>query len=581
MLSLWALAVEHGEQAFAGRGEELEREAADATARAESLATAHATLAAQAQTLRAQLEEREAQLAAATIERARAQAERDAAVEAAQAAIAERDTVRTQGEEALRAAQAAHTRDLEELRAERVAQEAALRVEIDTASSCANSTPATSTSSTAISSTIPANIRCRGTSSAMGFGTTGTLTGVGQMLKLARPSVRIVAAEPANAAVLAGKPWNVHQIQGWAPDFVPSVLDASVIDELRPIDEVIAVLIFTGLSPDAHVCSHLDDAAPGWWESMVGPGKPIDTLHWYVVCVNSLGSCKGSTGPASINPATKQPYRLEFPALSVEDIADAAAFAVRALGIERLACVVGASMGAMTSLAFTARHAQLAPHLINISGATQAQPFAIAIRSLQREAIRSDPHWNDGLYDETYYPASGMALARKLGFITYRSAQEWNGRFGRATIDATVGGTATPFAMEFAVEGYLECQAHRFTSRFDPNAYLYLSRSIDWFDLGQTCGCSADQALAQLRVQSALVIGVESDFLFPPEQQRQIAQGLDAGTTNVTYLSLDSSVGHDAFLVDTARFGPHVAKYLASLLPQRSALPIAPQTTTA
>lgn len=172
-----------------------------------------------------------------------------------------------------------------------------------------------------------------------------------------------------------------------------------------------ALLIFTGLSPDAHVCSHPGNPAPGWWEWMVGPGKPIDTLHWHVICVNSLGSCKGSTGPASINPATKQPYRLEFPALSVEDIADAAAFAVRSLGIARLACVVGASMGAMTSLAFAARHVQLSPHLINISGSTHAQPFAIAIRSLQREAIQSDPHWTQGRYDDMHFPASGMALA--------------------------------------------------------------------------------------------------------------------------------------------------------------------------
>ncbi len=325
-----------------------------------------------------------------------------------------------------------------------------------------------------------------------------------------------------------------------------------------------AILIMTGLSPDAHVCSHADDPTPGWWEAMVGPGKPIDTHRWHVICVNALGSCKGSTGPASIDPVKREPYRLDFPELSIEDIADAAAFTVRTLGIERLACVIGASMGGMSSLALAARHPDLAHHLINISGAVHAQPFAIAIRSLQREAIQSDPHWNNGRYDEARYPARGMVMARKLGFLTYRSAQEWNSRFGRASLEVNFGGGAKPFGMEFAVEEYLECQARRFMLSFDPNAYLYLSRSIDWFDLGECCGCAADDALARLHLEAALVIGVETDILFPLAQQRQIATGLRAGGTEVTFLRLDSPAGHDAFLVDTERFGPPVAAFLSA-----------------
>ncbi|SEL61329.1 homoserine O-acetyltransferase [Roseateles sp. YR242] len=330
-----------------------------------------------------------------------------------------------------------------------------------------------------------------------------------------------------------------------------------------------AVLILTGLSPDAHVSAHADDPAPGWWEAMVGPGRPIDTDRWYVVCVNSLGSCKGSTGPASINPATGFPYGPDFPALSVEDIADAAAHTVRALGITELAAVVGASMGAMTSLALVGRHPGLARHLVNLSGAVHAQAFAIAVRALQREAIQADPDWQQGRYDARCFPLKGMLAARKLGLITYRSATEWNERFGRDRLDAAYTGTSAAgtdqLDMNFAVEGYLACHAHRFVRGFDPNAYLYLSRAIDGFDLGDQAGGDADAALAQLRLHSALVIGVDSDILFPLAQQRQIANGLGEGGTRVTFLALASAAGHDAFLVDHARFGPPIAAFLAAI----------------
>ncbi|MBA3772855.1 MAG: homoserine O-acetyltransferase [Ramlibacter sp.] len=325
------------------------------------------------------------------------------------------------------------------------------------------------------------------------------------------------------------------------------------------------ILILTGLSPDAHVASHADNPAPGWWEAMLGPGRPIDTNRWCAICVNSLGSCKGSTGPASVDPMKGEPYRLEFPELSMEDIADAAAFTVRALGVERLACVIGASMGGMSSLALLARHPGLTRSHINISGAVHAQPFSIAIRSLQREAIQSDPHWNLGRYDEERYPKRGMLLSRKLGVISYRSAQEWNSRFGRASLDLDRRAHKKPFGLEFAVEGYLECHARRFLECFDPNCYLYLSRCIDWFDLGESCGCTADDALSRLRPEKALVIGVHTDILFPLHQQRQIAEGLRAGGADVQFLALESAVGHDAFLVDTERFGPPVGEFLSAL----------------
>ncbi|WP_349810774.1 homoserine O-acetyltransferase [Xanthomonas dyei] len=347
-----------------------------------------------------------------------------------------------------------------------------------------------------------------------------------------------------------------------------------------------AVLIVTGLSPNAHAAANQANPEPGWWEAMLGPGKPIDTERWFVVCVNSLGSCKGSTGPASIDPATGQLYRLTFPDLSIEDVADAAADVVRALGIEQLACLIGNSMGGMTALALLLRHPGIARSHINISGSAQALPFSIAIRSLQREAIRLDPHWNGGHYDDTRYPESGMRMARKLGVITYRSALEWDGRFGRVRLDSEQAAD-DPFGLEFQVESYLEGHARRFVRFFDPNCYLYLSRSMDWFDLADYVDASfiaAAQAvgtqigstpaadvsteaevlagLANIRIERVLAIGANTDILFPVQQQEQIAEGLRAGGADARFIGLDSPQGHDAFLVDFARFGPAVRDFL-------------------
>jgi homoserine O-acetyltransferase len=328
-----------------------------------------------------------------------------------------------------------------------------------------------------------------------------------------------------------------------------------------------AILILTGLSPDAHAASNAENPNEGWWEAMVGAGKPIDSDQWFVICVNALGSCKGSTGPASINPATGEPYRLDFPELSLEDMADAAASVVASSGIERLACLIGNSMGAMAALAYVLRHPNSVRTHINISGSARALPFSIAIRSLQREAIRLDPAWNLGHYDEDHYPEAGMRMARKLGVITYRSAMEWDGRFGRVRLESDRRDDEDPFGLEFAVESYLEAHARRFVRNFDPNCYLYLSRSMDWFDMAEYApdGGNVLAGLSTLRVERALVIGVSTDILFPLQQQEQIADGLRAGGADATFLPLPSPQGHDAFLVDIARFGPAVANFLNAL----------------
>lgn len=324
-----------------------------------------------------------------------------------------------------------------------------------------------------------------------------------------------------------------------------------------------AILIFTGLSPSAHAASSTEDSTPGWWEDMIGPGRPIDTRRFFVICVNSLGSPFGSTSPASIDPATGKPYRLTFPVITVEDIARAGHEVVASLGIKKLTAVVGPSLGGMTALAYCALFPDEARSVVTISAAARSMPFAIALRSLQREIIRRDPAWRDGNYEAEAIPVQGMRLARKLGMITYRSAKEWSQRFGRerAHVERKPG---DPFGIDFEVESYLENHATRFTGQFDPNCYLYISRAMDLFDLADHGG-SVAEALRRFNVERALVIGVETDLLFPVDQQQELADALASGGREVQFVRLDSLQGHDSFLVDMDRFRPVVGEFLAKL----------------
>jgi homoserine O-acetyltransferase/O-succinyltransferase len=321
-----------------------------------------------------------------------------------------------------------------------------------------------------------------------------------------------------------------------------------------------AILIFTGLSPSAHAASCADDPSPGWWEDMIGTGKPIDTRRFYVVCVNSLGSVFGSTNPSSINPNTGQPYRLSFPVLSVEDIARGGYEVIRSLGLEQLAYVVGPSLGGMTALAFCALFPGATRNLVSVSSAARSLPFAIALRSLQREIIRKDVDWNEGNYPIGAGPISGMRLARKLGMITYRSAKEWDQRFGRERTPQERK-PGDPFGLDFEVESYLENHAIKFTGKFDPNAYLFLSRAMDLFDLADHGG-SVKDALAKFKIERALIVGVESDLLFPIVQQQELAEGLASGGHTTEFARLPSIQGHDSFLVDMDRFRPAIGDFL-------------------
>ena len=313
------------------------------------------------------------------------------------------------------------------------------------------------------------------------------------------------------------------------------------------------VLVLTGLSASGHIASHPDDPSPGWWEGMVGPGRPLDTDRWNVVCVNSLGSCFGSSGPASVDPVSQRSYRLTFPEVSVEDIADAAAHVVTSLGVSRVAAVVGCSMGGMAALSLATRHPSLASAHISVCAAPEATDFAISMRSIQREAIRQDPAWAGGAYTRETFPRRGMVTARKLGMLSYRGLREWEARFGRGAL----GHPASPFGPEFAVEAYLQHHADRFADRFDPNCYLYLSRASDRFSWSVPPEAGA--------LRHALVLGAATDVLSPADQQEVIVVQLRRAGVETVGITLGSPHGHDSFLVDVDLYGDAIGTFLTAL----------------
>jgi len=320
------------------------------------------------------------------------------------------------------------------------------------------------------------------------------------------------------------------------------------------------VLIFTGLSPSAHAASSKNDPSKGWWEKMIGPNKPIDTERYFVICANSLGSCFGSTGPASIDPVTNKTFGLTFPKLALEDIGCATRKILDQLEINSLQAIIGPSMGGMTALGFLVENPDICKQLLLISTASTSRPFSIALRSLQRLMITSDPKWKSGNYDLNDLPLNGLRLARMLGMITYRSADEWNQRFSRNLVDSTIN-EETPFgAIDFQVEQYLRDRSDKFIQTFDPNSYLYLSRAIDLFDLGNY-GESLTDLVNNFDLENVLMIGVNSDYIFPIDCQLDLYKAFQENGIDSSFIQLDSIQGHDSFLVDTENFTPPIRSF--------------------
>ena len=318
------------------------------------------------------------------------------------------------------------------------------------------------------------------------------------------------------------------------------------------------VLVFTGISPDSHIASSPRDKSTGWWEYMVGSEQPINLDRCQVICVNTLGSCYGSTGPVTISSETHKQHASRYPDITLWDVARVTGLALDQIGVNEVACVVGPSMGGMTALAWVLQHPGRTRHMINISGALEAGTFAIALRSLQREIVRSDPNFNGGDYTDRKALRQGMIMARKLGLITYRSSFEWQQRFGRSRDN--VGEKQS----HFVIESYLQLNAEKFADSFDPNSYLKLSQAMDWFSVAERYE-DPEQAFRDSGLKSALVVGVDSDFLFPEYQQRELADCLKRSGIRTQYEHIDSHYGHDAFLIDEENFSPVVHDFMQTV----------------
>eukprot|EP00055_Hartaetosiga_balthica_P010560 m.45454 g.45454 ORF g.45454 m.45454 type:complete len:486 (+) comp7222_c0_seq2:113-1570(+) len=324
-------------------------------------------------------------------------------------------------------------------------------------------------------------------------------------------------------------------------------------------DKSNCVMIHTGLSASSHAKSHKKNTSDGWWEKFIGPGRYIDTNKFFVICTNNLGSCFGSTGPSSINPFTGDPYGTSFPIITVLDMVRAQFQLLDHLGVETLHASVGASLGGMQSLLATQKFHKRVNRCISISAGHKAHPTAIALRYMQRRIIMSDPHWKGGHYYHQKFPFVGMKHAREIATISYRSGPEWEQRFNREKIN--LGGRQRSFMPEYLIETYLDHQGTSACKRYDPNSLLYISKAMDMFDLEDGFN-SPEEALGGIKCP-ILIIGVQSDLLFPVEQQRELSDVLKrTGNNNVVYYELDALYGHDTFLIDTNTVGAAMKGHL-------------------
>ena len=384
-----------------------------------------------------------------------------------------------------------------------------------------------------------------------------------------------------------------------------------------------AILLHTGLSASSHAHSTEANPKPGWWERFIGPGAPLDTNKYFVICTNVLGGCYGSTGPSSPDPADGQHYATRFPILTMEDMVRAQFRLLDAFGIEKLYASVGASMGGMQSLAAGVHFPERVGKVVSVSGCARSHPYSIAMRHTQRQVLMMDPNWSRGFYYSGIPPHAGMKLAREIATVTYRSGPEWEQRFGRRRADPSRPPALCP---DFLIETYLDHAGEKFCLEYDANSLLYVSKAMDLFDLGREhqldmfrlrqqyqAGYSIDKAppqggracnlslpdepyveqdaesssqtfservapsanrppedlvagLAPLRSHPTLVMGVASDILFPAWQQREIAETLRAaGNRSVTHVELgeDTSLfGHDTFLLDLDHVGGNIRSFL-------------------
>jgi homoserine O-acetyltransferase len=321
-----------------------------------------------------------------------------------------------------------------------------------------------------------------------------------------------------------------------------------------------AILVLHAFSGDAHAAGINHEGKPGWWDNMIGPHKGFDTDRYFVICANVLGGCRGTTGPASINPATGCPYAMSFPVITIGDMVRLQKMLIDSLGIDRLLAVSGGSMGGMQALQWAVQYPESVVAAIPIASTTRHSAQQIAFNEVGRQAIMADPDWCGGNYHGKTPPARGLSVARMVGHITYMSDDSMREKFGRRLRGKEAFGFG--FDVDFEVESYLRYRGSQFVNRFDANSYLYITKAMDYFDL--TSGNGSIAAAFEPTRARFLVISFSSDWLYPSYQSQEMVRALRSRNRDVAYVELQSNYGHDSFLVDVAEQSALVAGFLST-----------------
>lgn len=327
-----------------------------------------------------------------------------------------------------------------------------------------------------------------------------------------------------------------------------------------------AILICHALSGSQHAAGVASNKSGdlGWWYDCIGPGRAFDTEKYFVICSNVLGGCFGSSGPSSLNPETGKPYGLSFPVVTIADMVEAQTRLIDHLGIDRLLCASGGSMGGMQVLQWVSKHPHRLRSAIPLATTAQHSPLQIAFDAVGREAIFRDPHWREGdYYDSPQRPDAGLAVARMIGHITYLSDSSMHSKFGRKLQDREQFGFEF-LNTDFQVESYLQYNGNKFPDRFDANSYLYVTKAMDYFDLAHETGRLAD-AFRQATDVRFLVVSFTSDWLYPSYQSKDLVKALSALDINTTYVDVKSVWGHDAFLLETQTMKELISSFLGRL----------------
>ncbi|MBW1777474.1 MAG: homoserine O-acetyltransferase [Deltaproteobacteria bacterium] len=341
----------------------------------------------------------------------------------------------------------------------------------------------------------------------------------------------------------------------------PVTLAYEIFGKLSPEKDNV-ILVLHALSGDSHVAGyyHADDSKPGWWDIMVGPGKGINTDTYFVICANILGSCMGSTGPASVDPKTGRPYGLSFPLVTIGDMVEAQRILLDHLGIDKILCAVGGSIGGMQVLEWCVRYPDRVVSAIPLATTTRHSALAIAFNEVARQAIMADPDWNSGDYYTGKKPVHGLAVARMVGHITYLSDESMRLKFGRRLQNKA--DFSFNFDADFQVESYLRYQGNKFVERFDANSFLYITKAADYYDLEKQHGDgSAVAAFSKTRAKF-LVVSFTSDWLYPTYQSRSVVKAMKKTGLDVSFCEIESQWGHDAFLLPNERLSALVKGFL-------------------